>query len=199
VVRWKVAAGCLFTFVITSSGNLCGCKAFFFCTLTLWDERYGHWWKVPCNSDGLTVSAEREPPPVTRLWEQKHPAGTRLGAKLPSSWNHFKLSKVQHTRLLNGTLDFVQDYAGEPVPEPIWILLKQDSEWQWHQLSCIQICTLSQTDNHDSTPPLIFFTGQMPFVPPNQQCHSTDGIFQNCNWSVSFILLSCKLFKCGFW
>jgi len=27
-------------------------------------------------------------------------------------------------------LDFVQDYLGKPVPESIWILLKQDSEWQ---------------------------------------------------------------------
>jgi len=29
-----------------------------------------------------------------------------------------------------------------------------------------------QTDNHTSTPPL-FFTGQMPLLPPNQQCQST--------------------------
>ena len=25
----------------------------------------------------------------------------------------------------HGSLDFVQDYPGEPAPEPIWILLKQ--------------------------------------------------------------------------
>jgi len=33
----------------------------------------------------------------------------------------------------------------------------------------MQVCTLLQTDNHASTPPLSFFTGQMPFLPPNQQ------------------------------
>ena len=30
-----------------------------------------------------------------------------------------------------------------------------DSEWQWHQLG--QVCTLLQTDNHTSTPPLSFY------------------------------------------
>ena len=28
-----------------------------------------------------------------------------------------------------------------------------DSEWQWHQLGDMQICTSLQTDNHASTPP----------------------------------------------
>jgi len=30
----------------------------------------------------------------------------------------------------------------------------RDSEWQWHQLGDMQVCTLLQTDNHASTPPL---------------------------------------------
>jgi len=49
----------------------------------------------------------------------------------------------------------------------------RDSEWQWHQLGHMQVCTLLQTDNHASTPPLSFFTGPMPFLPPNQQRQST--------------------------
>jgi len=48
------------------------------------------------------------------------------------------------------------------------------SEWQWHQLGRTQICTSLQTDNHASTSPQ-FFTGRMPFLPPNQQCQSTEG------------------------
>jgi len=51
----------------------------------------------------------------------------------------------------------------------------RDSEWQWHQLGHMQVCTLLQTDNHASTPPLNFFTGRMPFLPPNQQRQSTEG------------------------
>jgi len=41
----------------------------------------------------------------------------------------------------------------------------RDSEW--HQLGHMQVCTSLQADNHASTPPLSFFTGRMPFLPPN--------------------------------
>jgi len=50
----------------------------------------------------------------------------------------------------------------------------RDSEWQWHQLGHMQVCNSLQTDNHDSTPPLSFFTGWMHFLPPNQQRQSTE-------------------------
>ena len=40
-----------------------------------------------------------------------------------------------HIHLFYSFLDFVRDYLGEPVPEPIWILLKQetvsDSDIRW--------------------------------------------------------------------
>jgi len=39
----------------------------------------------------------------------------------------------------------------------------------------MQACTLLQTDNHTCTPALSFFTGRMPFLPPNQQHQSTEG------------------------
>ena len=39
----------------------------------------------------------------------------------------------------------------------------------------MQVCTLLQTDNHASSPPLSFFTGRMPFLSPNQQRQSTEG------------------------
>ena len=55
----------------------------------------------------------------------------------------------------------------------------RDSEWQWHQLGHMQVCTSLQADNHASTPPLVFFTGRMPFLPPNQQCQSTEGSINN--------------------
>jgi len=52
----------------------------------------------------------------------------------------------------------------------------RDSEWQWHQKInvSIQVCTSLQTDNHASTPQLIF-TGRAPFLPPDQQRQSTEG------------------------
>ena len=45
----------------------------------------------------------------------------------------------------------------------------RDSEWQWHQLGHMQVCTSLQRDNHASTPPLSFFgdgfAGWRSFVP----------------------------------
>jgi len=52
----------------------------------------------------------------------------------------------------------------------------RDSEWQWHQLGHMQVCT---SDNQITTPAphhSKFFTGRMPFMPPNQQHQSTEGI-----------------------
>jgi len=50
----------------------------------------------------------------------------------------------------------------------------RDSEWQWHQVGHMQVCTLLQTDIHASTQ-LLIFRGRMPFLPPNQQHQSTGG------------------------
>ena len=49
----------------------------------------------------------------------------------------------------------------------------RDSEWQWHQLGRMQVCTSLQTDNHAHHS---VFTGQMPFLPLNLQRQSTEGI-----------------------
>ena len=51
----------------------------------------------------------------------------------------------------------------------------RDSERQWYQLGHMQVCTSLQTDNHASTSLLKFFTGRMPFLPPNRRCQSTEG------------------------
>jgi len=42
----------------------------------------------------------------------------------------------------------------------------RDSEWQWHQLGQMQVCTLLQTDNHTSIPPLSFLQAGCPFCRP---------------------------------
>jgi len=49
----------------------------------------------------------------------------------------------------------------------------RDSERQWHQLGHMQVCTLLQTDNHASTPPLKFFTGAdaLPAAQPTVSKH----------------------------
>ena len=38
----------------------------------------------------------------------------------------------------------------------------RDSEWQWHQLGCMQVCTSLQTDNHASAQPFSFLQAGCP-------------------------------------
>ena len=42
----------------------------------------------------------------------------------------------------------------------------RDSEWQWHRLGHMQVCTSLQTDNHTSTPPLSFLQAGCPSCRP---------------------------------
>ena len=44
----------------------------------------------------------------------------------------------------------------------------RDSEWQWHQLGHMQVCTSLQTDNHTNTPQLSFLQAGCP------SCHPTN-------------------------
>ena len=46
----------------------------------------------------------------------------------------------------------------------------RDSEWQWHQLGHMQICTSLQTNNHASTTPLSFLQAGCP------SCHPTNSV-----------------------
>ena len=46
----------------------------------------------------------------------------------------------------------------------------RDSEWQWHQLGHMQVCTSLQTDNHASTPPHSFLQAGCP------HCRPTNGV-----------------------
>ena len=62
-----------------------------------------------------------------------------------------------------------RDYPGKPVPEGntnVDFTEARDSEWQWHQLGHMQVCTSLQTDNHASTPPLSFLQAGCPSCRP---------------------------------
>ena len=75
-------------------------------------------------------------------------------------------------------LHFVRYYPGEPVPEPIWIILKQEtvsgSGINW------AICKSAPRPRQITMPAShhTVFTGLMPFLPPNQQHQSTEGTFK---------------------
>ena len=42
----------------------------------------------------------------------------------------------------------------------------RDSDWQWHQLGHMQVCTFLQTDNHASAPPVSFLQAGCPSCRP---------------------------------
>ena len=48
----------------------------------------------------------------------------------------------------------------------------RDSEWQWHLLGHMQVCTSLQTDNHASNPPLSFYRPDaLPAAQPTASTH----------------------------
>ena len=48
----------------------------------------------------------------------------------------------------------------------------RDSEWQWHQMGHMQVCTSLQTENHASTPPLSFYRPDaLPAAQPTASKH----------------------------
>ena len=49
-------------------------------------------------------------------------------------------------------------------------IVARESEWQWHQLGHMQVCTSLKTDNHASTPPLCFLQAGCPY------CRSTNSV-----------------------
>jgi len=90
-----------------------------------------------------------------------------------SKYQKFQVSNT-HTRLTALFLGLPGWGVPERKKNNLDFTEARDSEWQWHQLDHMQVCISLQTDNHASTPPLKFFTGRMPFLPPNQQHQSAE-------------------------
>jgi len=60
----------------------------------------------------------------------------------------------------------------------------RDSEWQWHQLGYMQVCTSFKTDNHARTPPLCFYRPDA--LPATQPTASK-------NWRHKWLYAYCNL------
>jgi len=82
-----------------------------------------------------------------------------------------------HTQLFMALLDFVQESQMSQHQKAKTMRYNQsgftgarDSEWQWHQLGHMQLCTLAQTHNHASIPLLSFLQAGCP------SCHQTNSV-----------------------
>jgi len=62
-----------------------------------------------------------------------------------------------HTHPFNGSLSRTTWVGIRKVKSHLDFIEARDSEWQWHQLGHMQVCTSLQTDNHASNPPLSFY------------------------------------------
>ena len=75
-----------------------------------------------------------------------------VGSSLrPGSWIVDLPSQVSRYQKGKTNLDFTE---------------ARDSEWQWHQLGHMQVCTSLQTDNHANTSPLCFLQAGSPSCRP---------------------------------
>jgi len=67
------------------------------------------------------------------------------------------LKKSRHTHPFNGPFSGTTQVSRyQKGKTNVDFIEARDSEWQWHQLGHVQVCTSLQTDNHASTPPLSF-------------------------------------------
>jgi len=57
----------------------------------------------------------------------------------------------------------------------------RDGEWQWQQLGRMQVCTLLQTDNHASTPPVNFLQAGYPSCHPNNSIKALKATVRTAN------------------
>jgi len=54
----------------------------------------------------------------------------------------------------------------------------RDSEWQWHHLGHMQVCTLLQADNHASTTQLSFLQARCPSCRPTYSVKALKANYQ---------------------
>jgi len=82
-----------------------------------------------------------------------------------------------HTRLMALCLGLPRWAGIRKVKTNLNFTEARDSEWQWHQLGHMQICTSLQTNNHASTPPLSFLQAEsLPAAQPTASKHWRNSI-----------------------
>ena len=109
---------------------------------------------------------------IMNYWTSKsccHYAKVRLhfAASYTTSWTkRFEYSHT-HTHPFNGPLSGttrVSQY--QKGKTNLDFTGARDSEWQWHELGDMQVCTSLQRDNHTNTPPLSFLQAGCPTCRP---------------------------------
>jgi len=114
------------------------------------------------------------------------PTITQRNRRSPHS-SHFPRNKQTRTHArththLTALCPGLPGWVGTREVKPIWILLKQETvsgcgiSWA---IASLHLTPDRQPRQHPTT---LFFTGRIPFLPPNQQRQSTEGTSQE-SWS----------------
>ena len=103
-----------------------------------------------------------------------------------TGWTNSGAIKYTHTFSgpLSGTNRVSRNHKGKTNPD---FTEARDSEWQWHQLGHMQVCTSLQTDNHASTPRLSFLQAGCP---PCRPTNSIKALKAWCNQVAVYNLYS---------
>jgi len=145
------------------------------CVVVGWDEKFSQHEQLVVGEFLLVVVPAVEVSPLERrqcLLHCQLITQTHLYTHM-----HTRTRMHARTRTHTHNLVRVRDYPGEPVPQPIWILLKQEtvsgSGISW------AICKSALRPRQITTPAPnhCFLQDQMPFLPPNQQRQSTEGSY----------------------
>jgi len=153
---------------------------------------------VQCEVVGFRIALDGVQPPDTRIpwWS------------LPVIWwgsryNHLGICVIihtcAHTRALNGpfseTTRVSQYQKGKTNLD---FTEARDSEWQWHQLGHMLVCTLLQTDNHASTPPLSFLQAGCPSCRPTNSVKAVKGTIHPF-MQYAYIWKDAVILSCSCW
>ena len=123
------------------------------CDEVVWAAELSHGELCLCVHRCLNVHV-----PSTLLESAVHSPRFRILAATSATCQSFCLLLESNTHPFNGPLSgstWVSRY--QKGKTNLDFTGARDSEWQWHQLRDMQVCTSLQTDNHARTSPLSFY------------------------------------------
>ena len=122
-------------------------------------------------SDFQNTFAGRNTGKFATNWYLNIPPHLKYVATLSCEISIFKKSQCSRTRSFNGPFSGTTQLSRyQKGKSNLDFTEARDSEWQWHQLGHMQVCTSLQTDNHARTPPLSFLQAGCP------SCHPSNSV-----------------------
>jgi len=101
--------------------------------------------------------------------------GARVPGQRTHTHTHTYTHTHTHTHTFNGPLSGTTRVSRYQKAKTILDFTgARDSEWQWHQLGHMQVCTSLQTDNHASTPLLSALQAGCPSCRPTNSVEAKE-------------------------